>query len=154
MELPRKSGVGIFKKEKSGREIWLDEQEEKLAHLMRKADTDLQKKKFLDSIDSYYKARNFYDTFRKYEMDYKKKELETELFDFHRKLFDAMAKEINLLVIGDRYDEAMYLYELLRIFSSNSSKYLEYRDQTEYYKRLQEIYNSMIAIYKLHKVGK
>jgi len=106
--------------------------------------------KFLEAIDEYYNAWNFFESVRAQEPEAGAASISARLLAAHEMIFGGIAKEIDLCCAGDRYNKAMYLYETLRLFQKNAQKYLGDSANQDYFKRMQAIYNSMIAIYKLH----
>lgn len=125
-------------------------QEKRLGRILEKSLSLSNSRKHLEAINEYYEARNFVDGFRAQEPDEKKAVLEVKLTSVHKRIFEEISKEIDLCCAGDRYDKAMYLYELLREFHEKSEKYLKDEQLQDFFKRMQATYNSMIAIYKLH----
>ncbi len=125
-------------------------QEKRLSAILEKTLSLSNSGKHLEGVDEYYSAWNFFESFKDQESAEKRAGLRAKLILVHKRVFEEIAKEINLCCAGDRYNKAMYLYELLRRFHDKSRKYLEYDELQDFFKRMQSIYNSMISIYKLH----
>jgi len=125
-------------------------QEKQLSSLLKKSLSLSNSGKHLEAIDEYYSAWNFFESFKDQEPAEKRAGLRVKLISVHKRIFEEIAKEINLCCAGNRYNKAMYLYELLRIFHDKSRRYLEYEKLQDFFKRMQSIYNSMVSIYKLH----
>jgi len=127
-----------------------ESQEKRVYALVYKSLSLVMSGKFIEAIDAYFDAWNFFDGFRAQETEENAALLKAKLVSAHKTIFEEMAKEIDLCCAGDRYNKAMYLYETLRIFHDKSRKYLDDSMLQEHFKRMEGIYNSMIAIYKLH----
>jgi hypothetical protein len=125
-------------------------QEKRVASLIARSRSLLESGKFIESIDEYYNAWNFFESFKAQETKVNAAAITAQLLSTHERMFEEIAKEINLCCAGDKYNKAMYLYETLRLFNDNARKYLDDSTHQDYFKRVQGLYNSMIAIYKLH----
>lgn len=138
----------LFHKEKEVNRF--EGQEKRVAALLARSMSLAKSGKFIEAIDAYFDAWNFFEGFRAQETAANAALLNAQLISAHKTIFEEIAKEIDLCCAGDRYNKAMYLYETLRIFHDKSRKYLNDSTLQEHFKRMEGIYNSMIAIYKLH----
>ena len=121
-------------------------QEKRVAALIARCLSLLGSGKFIEAIDEYYNAWNFFESFRAQEPVSEAAALSAQLRSVHERIFKEIAREIDICCAGDKYNKAMYLYETLRLFHDNARKYLDDSTHQTYFKRMQEIYNSMISI--------
>lgn len=143
-------GFGALLK-KDPKQAWLGEQENKMKELLKLVQPELEKKDFFRTIEKYYEALNVYLSFVQYESPEQKEKLEGELFAVYKGIFHSLADETELANVGDRYEDAMQLYELSRVIYEDSAQYLPDGKRKEIYKFVDKIYSSVLTLVKLHE---
>lgn len=147
-------GFDRLLKKKDPRQEWLLGQEGRLREMLKLVQPELEKKDFFRTIERYYDALNLYFAFVQYEPPEQKDRLEGELFVVYRSIFHSLADEIELANVGDRYGDAMQLYELSRVLYEDSAKYLKGEKRKEIYAFVDKIYSSILTLVKLHEKEK
>jgi len=133
---------------------WLKEQENRMREMLKLVQTELEKKDFFRTLELYYEALNHYFKFVGYEAPEQKQKLEAELFSVYKSIFHSLADETELANVGDRYEDAMQLYELSRVLYEDSVAYLPDTKRKEIYQFVDKIYSSLLTLVKLHEKGK
>lgn len=146
-------GVKSFLR-KDAKQEWLKEQERRMRELLKLVQPELEKKDFFRTIEKYYEALNVYLTFAEYEAPGQKQKLEGEIFSVYRSIFHGLAEETELANVGDRYGDAMQLYELSRVLYEDSGRYLPDAKRKEIYQFVDKIYSSLLTLVKLHEKDK